>query len=192
MTLVRSLPMRLTISKALLLSGLSFAMNVVASNAYAAETQACQQENVAVSTPSERFIQEKNGTVIDKVTGLMWQQCTVGLNGENCESGEASKFTWAEALLYPSQEKSLATFAGHDDWRMPNIRELASIVEAQCVRPSVNATIFPNTPSGHVWSSSPYDFYPHYSWFLNFSDGIHTYSERIDKKVIRLVRDTKS
>ena len=182
--------MRLTIFKALLLSGVSFAVNVVATNAYAVETQTCQEDNVAASTPTERFIQEKDGTVVDKVTGLMWQQCTIGLNGENCESGEASKFTWAEALQYPSQKESLATFAGHDDWRMPNIRELTSIIEVQCAGPSINTTVFPNTPSEHVWSSSPYDFYPHYSWFLNFSDGIHTYSERIDKKVIRLVRNT--
>lgn len=183
-----SLPMRLTISKALLFSGFSFAINlIVATNTYAVQT--CQAKNIAASTPSERFIQEKNGTVTDKITGLMWQQCIVGLNGENCESGVATKFSWAEALLYPSQKKSDVIYAGHKDWRIPNIRELTSIVELQCVEPSINVSIFPSASSEHVWSSSPYRFYPHYAWFLDFSQGINTYSDRMDKKSIRLVRD---
>ena len=185
---MRSLPMRLTISKALFFSGFSFAINfVVATNTYA--VQVCQDENILASTPSERFLQEKNGTVTDKKTGLMWQQCIVGLDGNNCDSGDAAEFSWGEALLYPSQKESRGVYAGYNDWRIPNIRELTSIVEAQCSSPSINANIFPNTSLGHVWSSSPYSFYPHYSWYLDFTQGSHTYSDRMDKKSLRLVRD---
>ncbi len=69
------------------------------------------------------FIPQNDGTVIDKRTGLMWLQCTVGLkwNGKNCE-GEETKLHWQEA----KQQK--VTFAGYSDWRLPTRFELETLV----------------------------------------------------------------
>ena len=156
-------------------------------NLYSA--QLCQEKDIAATTPLERFVQQANGTITDKATGLMWQRCLIGQEGPNCSSGTAEVFSWGQALVYPAEKTPQSRLAGHQDWRLPNIRELASIIELQCGNPAINLTLFPNNGAGHLWSSSPYRFYVHYAWFLDFNDGIFIYADRQDKKFVRLVRE---
>ncbi len=60
------------------------------------------------------FADNGDGTVTDAATGLMWQQDDGGLT-----------LDWVEALSYCES----ATTAGYDDWRLPNAKELQSIVD---------------------------------------------------------------
>ena len=60
------------------------------------------------------FVDNKNGTISDTATGLMWMQDD---NGES--------LNWAEALSYAEAKE----FANYTDWRLPNIKELQSIVD---------------------------------------------------------------
>jgi Protein of unknown function (DUF1566)/Secretion system C-terminal sorting domain len=63
------------------------------------------------------FVDNGNGTISDNATGLMWQQgdSEAGLN-------------WEEALAWVEQKNS-ETFLVYDDWRLPNVKELQSIVD---------------------------------------------------------------
>ncbi len=63
---------------------------------------------------SNRFVDNGNGTVTDLATGLMWQQ-----------ADSASGMNWEDGLSY-CEDLSLG---GFDDWRMPNAKELQSIVD---------------------------------------------------------------
>jgi hypothetical protein len=70
-----------------------------------------------------RFVDNGDGTITDEATGLTWMQFDSGdfLAGENGDGGltwEAA-LEWAESLEY----------AGYDDWRLPNAKELQSIVD---------------------------------------------------------------
>ena len=60
------------------------------------------------------FHDNGDGTVSDRATGLVWQQG---------DSGKA--FDWQGALAYAEG----LTLAGHDDWRLPNAKELQSLVD---------------------------------------------------------------
>ncbi len=60
------------------------------------------------------FTDNGNDTVTDTTTGLMWQQ---GDSGEGV--------SWEEALAYAET----LDLGGHDDWRLPNAKELQSIVD---------------------------------------------------------------
>ncbi|MEL6722075.1 MAG: DUF1566 domain-containing protein [Pseudomonadota bacterium] len=151
--------------------------------------QVCQPNSTLAATPTDQFVQHQDGTLTDQTTGLMWQRCLVGQQGKDCSTGTAEQLSWAEALLYLAQETPQTRLGGYQDWRLPNIRELASLVELQCSQPAINLTLFPDNGIGHVWSSSTYRFYPHYAWFLDFADGVFIYGDRQDKKRIRLVRD---
>ena len=155
-------------------------------------TQVCDTERLLASTPIDRFVLHGDRTLTDTLTGLMWQQCLVGQGGADCGLDSAHSFSWAEALIYSGETEDLGGYAGHMGWRVPNIRELESIVELQCGRPAINLSLFPNNGVGHLWSSSPYRFYPHYSWYLDFEDGVYIYGDRTEKKHIRLVRDSKN
>ncbi len=152
--------------------------------------QFCQPENILATAPLARYESPGKGLVSDKETGLMWRQCVEGVNGEACDNGAPVELTWAEALLYPGSINK-GGLAGFSDWRIPNIRELSTLAELQCVTPAMNLQMFVNAPSSHVWSSSPYHFYTHYSWYVDFNNGAATYDERIVKKHLRLVRDLK-
>lgn len=153
--------------------------------------QRCQTENIPATTPSEQFHVNGDGTVTDTRTGLMWMTCLVGLSGDLCAQGEALAMTWAKALRYAPELNASGGFAGYTDWRLANIRELSTLPELQCKSPAVNSEIFPGALSSHVWSSSPYHFYTHYSWYVDFSNGAPTYDERIRDKMVRLVREAQ-
>jgi len=151
--------------------------------------QVCETKTIPASAPSERFLVNENGTIIDQSSGLMWLGCVVGLTGEGCSEGAPAELTWAEALTHVPELNQQGGIAGHQDWRLPNVRELASILEQQCFTPAVNASVFKNTPPTQVWTSSPYHFYTHYSWYVDFDNGAMNYDERIRAKGLRLVRN---
>ncbi|MCU0787262.1 MAG: DUF1566 domain-containing protein [Verrucomicrobia bacterium] len=58
-----------------------------------------------------------DGTVTDRATGLMWSQADSG-RGMN----------WQEALAWVQQQNA-AKHLGHDDWRLPSVKELQSLVD---------------------------------------------------------------
>ena len=80
----------------------------------ASDTCAGQNGLYATGCASEgRFVNNGNGTVTDNCTGLIWQK----------DSGnDGNPLRWCSALAYCEN----LDFGGHDDWRLPNVRELQS------------------------------------------------------------------
>jgi len=107
------------------------------------------------STPTNDFIDNQNGTVTHKVTGLTWKRCLEGQTwtGGSC-SGTAQIYTFEEAIALSS------IYAKSLDWRTPSIRELESIVNYGAVGQHseenyVNKTVFPSVGvSKHAVMSS--------------------------------------
>lgn len=118
--------------------------------------QVCNPESLQATTPSERFIDHKDGTVTDQATGLIWMRCSLGMKwtGSTC-AGATHRAEWDETLQFVKQLNDRGGFAGHTNWRLPDIKELNSIVERQCTHPSINKTIFPGTDYWYYWSSTP-------------------------------------
>ena len=148
--------------------------------------QICRNEAEIPSTaPDSKFIDNANGTISDKVTGLMWQKCTVGLSGSDCQTGNETLHTWQQAL----DEANSSTTGSHLDWRLPNVKELESLVELQCYNPAINLSYFPNTVGVKFWTSSPKQDQTNYSWYVEFFYGLTDGDWRdFNPKVIRLVR----
>ncbi len=70
-----------------------------------------------------RFIDNHDGTISDACTGLMWTDKQIDTDGDG-ELLPADFRTWLEACQFVED----MTYLGHDDWRVPNIQELLSIV----------------------------------------------------------------
>ena len=72
---------------------------------------------------SNEFTANADGTVSDAATGLVW---TAVDSGDPALGGDrAGPLTWQQAL----ELAETSTYAGHDDWRLPNAKELQSIVD---------------------------------------------------------------
>lgn len=115
----------------------------------------------------------KEQTVTDTATKLIWKRCSEGLSGNNCDIGTISETRWQTAL----ERADNSTFAGYNDWRLPNILELMSIVAFNCSYDAVNQTIFPNTNSKTYFSSTPSLM----SVFMNAPASEYIYAISLDK-----------
>ena len=137
------------------------------------------------------YIVNGDGTVIDTRTNLMWQQCAYHTSGAGCSSGTVLPLSWSNALA----AANASTLAGHDDWRLPNIKELVSLVEYCGTSPAINTDVFPNVifdigagPNANYFSSSPYiTSFSQDAWHVNFLSGYITSSD-FDAGLVRFVR----
>jgi hypothetical protein len=154
----------------------------------AAAAQVCNPA-IPESTSTSSFIAVSDGTATDLQTGLMWKRCAEGQSWQvaGACTGTAAGYTWQGAL----QQASAAIFAGHTDWRLPNIKELRSLVEDRCHSPAINSTVFPGTPSSGFWSASVYANQPGDAWLVSFNVGdvyIDGVGGSFQPKQVRLVR----
>lgn len=107
---------------------------------------------------TNQFVDNLDGTVTDSATGLIWQRCNMGMSW-NQEAGacvgypqyEDWKNTLQSVELHNSEQLALGLDA---DWRLPNLKELASIINIHCIYPSINIDAFPGETSAY-WSSTP-------------------------------------
>jgi len=166
-----------------------------------AHGQTCN-DRIAFATPNGRFDDRGNGTVTDLRTGLTWQRCPVGFafddNGtpalnldDQCIPSGPSTFTWQQALQSAAALNQGGGYAGSSDWRLPNVKELTSIVETRCAAPSINLTVFPGTPAlSSFWSSSYHVGPPTFTSAraVDFSTGQDGQLGRTAVAYVRLVR----
>ncbi|MBU1054073.1 MAG: DUF1566 domain-containing protein [Proteobacteria bacterium] len=104
-----------------------------------------------------RFLAE-NETVIDTHTGLMWAK-------------NASLFDfpmrWEEALN-TIKETNLSGLYGYNDWKLPNRKELFSLISHEMINPSIPAGHpFTNVFPGYYWTSSTCVRLPNQAWYIH-------------------------
>lgn len=145
----------------------------------------CAPDMPPVSNPDSAYTDNGDGTVTHQPTGLIWKRCVEGQRwtGSTC-SRTAGNFTWAQAL---TQARN-STFAGQSDWRLPDLKELRSLVEECRFNPSINDTIFPNTPNSYFWSGSLVPNTSSYAWGVYFGYGSAYSDFRSNAFAVRLVR----
>ncbi len=99
-----------------------------------------------------------DGAVTDRVTGLMWT-----------ENGSPAEFplTWAEAFDFVRQLND-ERFGGYGDWRMPNRRELFSVVSHDTINPCLPAPHpFRNVFHGYYWTGTTCARLPDQAWYVH-------------------------
>lgn len=143
----------------------------------------CAAAWAALSGGSSYTIDDVKGIVKDNSTGLYWMKCTMGNNaipaeGTQCD-GYYQRYRWEDAVKYCS----LLDFGGRNNWRLPSVKELQSIVRYSNVSQNVigfNPQVFPGTELNHYWTSTTHKMDPNLAWTIDFHYGNVTYQMRID------------
>jgi hypothetical protein len=87
------------------------------------------------------YAENGDGTVNEKIGGLMWVQET-----------KSGLLDWEESLQYCEDLE----YAGHKDWKLPSNKEMTSIVDLTRQKPALDASIFPDTDyKAFYWSRTP-------------------------------------
>lgn len=138
-----------------------------------------------VAWPNPRFKDNGNGTVTDNLTGLIWLKnasCSVFYTGDATGQNDRD---WNQALAAANKLKSgkcgLADKSKAGNWRLPNIKELQTLVDFGFVYPAIPNTAgtekwtegspFSGVQSGNYWSSSTDAGHMNNAWYVFFYFG---------------------
>ena len=94
---------------------------------------------------SAEWCRNTDGIVTDYTHGLQWQ------DDYRDNNGSIKQGNWEEAIAYCEN----LTLGGYDDWRLPNINELSSLVDYDTYRPAIY-DVFQHTEDNFYWSSTSY------------------------------------
>ena len=130
--------------------------------------------SMAEETP--RFT-KADGVVTDSKTTLEWQD-DYSDNGDSVKSAN-----WTDAIDY-CETLSLNS---QTDWRLPNKKELLSIVNYDTYNPSINSVFQKNTSYGY-WSSTTFASYTNGAWYVFFGYGYTGSYSKSNYNYVRCVR----
>ncbi|MFT4572493.1 MAG: hypothetical protein ACI91F_003396 [Candidatus Binatia bacterium] len=135
--------------------------------------------DVCVPNPSAspRYVDNGDGTVSDKTTCLMWEQKT----DDGTVHDTDNLYSWSPGAPYNpdgsaffeflAELNGLSPFTGRDDWRLPTITELESIVDLSEGPPRIDEAVFGPTASSDYWSSTTLTASPNFALLVNFNFG---------------------
>lgn len=117
------------------------------------------------------YVDNGDGTVSDQSTGLVWEK-----------AGSATDMNWEAALAWCES----ATTGGYTDWRLPDIRELVSIVDESRTNLAIDP-VFSCTEST-FWSGSTFVGDSQSAWSVSFGYGALSFFEKTTADAVRCVR----
>ncbi len=128
---------------------------------------------LVVSMSMASFIKQGE-IVLDTESGLMWQDNS---------AVESSEMLYGEAMTYCKR----LSLAGYDDWRLPSVQELQSIVDLTRYEPAVQRG-FHFTALDSYWSSTLYADDAERAWDVDFKSGSTEHNRHSYDFYVRCVR----
>ncbi len=108
--------------------------------------------------PAPRFTSVHEDLVQDRLTGLVWTRKTNFFD---------FPLTWDQALE-EIRNMNIRGYAGHDDWRLPNRRELRSILSHNDIKPSLPRDHpFTDIFISWYWTSTTSAMSPAFAWYVH-------------------------
>jgi hypothetical protein len=122
-----------------------------------------------------------NNVVNDAWTGLQWRRCEEGRawNGTTCTGNP----------LMNRHEVMLAHAKEQRGWRMPNVKELASLTDLGIATGTrMDPVAFPGAAPANFWATTPFFDPSVFAWYVNTGDGQVRFSQRTGDFGMRLLR----
>jgi len=126
---------------------------------------------------SEVYTQTMYGSIIDKRTNLEW-----------FATPSPDSIPWEQALEFSEQ----SNMGSHDDWRMPNIKELFSLTSQAHSSPSIHPIFGITSTNTMYWSSTTLSNQSDKAWYMDSRYGITTYAVKTQRLKVIMVRNAQS
>ena len=138
--------------------------------------------------------------VRDNHTGLVWEVKTKdgGIHDKNHKYRWGGKTAKGNGLgaYYPDWNvlvngSNADYFCGYNDWRVPTLKELHSVVDYSRNAPAFDMNLFQNTNSMPHWTSSPFAESDEHAWYIFLYEPVGNKDKRENNHYVRLVRGGK-
>ena len=90
------------------------------------------------------------------------------------------------------EDSNIEGLCGFNDWRLPTLDELKTLVPPDVIpdqeNPTIDTTYFPNTPPAHYWTSYSSPESRRGVWFISFRNGEAGDCYKDSRNLVRLVR----
>lgn len=169
-------------------------------------------QQLAWQNPGDELEGTRWTCVLDQVTGLMWEvkeshethprfaghTYTWWSNQADLNGGFIERFEGASCGTPDCTTQGYVEWlnseglCGFYDWRLPTVRELSSIAVLSQVIPAVDTNFFPNTLQPRFFTRDTLARDPSRAWYVYFSDGSVSFTNKSDASQVRLVRGGRS
>ena len=143
------------------------------------------------------YVDNGDGTITDLNTHLMWEK----KSADGSVHDWTKLYVWADALgTFIDGLNAAGVFAGHTDWRVPNYKELVSILNLQTANPAVSALFNTACASGctvtscsctqpdFYWSATTRAAFPVNAWYVDPFAGFVGTANKTKGNYVRAVR----
>jgi len=127
------------------------------------------------AAPQARFTDNGDGTITDNGTGLMWVQDPSTCSGTGFDF--SGTYYWADAITAITAMNTAVKY-GYSDWRLPNVKELISIVDYGRSFPAIDPLF--TSESNQYWSSTTAADITDSAWVVSFVNGLVGFGTKAD------------
>ena len=136
-----------------------------------------------VAWPNPRFTDNLDGTITDNLTGLIW------LKNANCFDMTSWYYALSDSNGLASGSCGLTDGSNAGEWRLPNYKELFSLIDAENYDPALPTGYpFNNVQSYYYWSSTAFANITGYVWLVNMGYGFVSNGDKYNSLYVRPVR----
>ena len=148
-----------------------------------------------IVAPKPRFVDHGNGAVTDKLTGLIWLKEGFCIKFGTIDGSVQNSRSWSQAVgscnILGNDYCGLGDSSHSGDWRLPNLRELQSLVDLGQYEPALppNCPLRGFTASfGGYWSATTLAGNADYAWPVDFFYGSYQWLLKSADRYVRCVR----